>query len=185
MSEVSPATPLAQFGASTRREVPPFGLESAPRRGRSWEASPALALELRNVEDRKGTSEKRRNHELPGPSRKTSLISSERAVLVDKPKRIVDTEAALLPAGDTSLRARTPTHRASNSSSSGPTPGRRSPQTHTVWVLRPGSGSVPGPPVGTSELRPAWGTVEDSTCWSTLTCLCSSTLTVVVWLLGR
>lgn len=126
-SEVFPVTPTAWLGPYTRQQSPLFGLLSDLRKGCSWEASPALALEL--GENRRETSEKW-NHELPGPSRKTSLPSSERALLVDKPKRIVATEAVLLQGTSerTSQSAGRPTALRPPWAS---TPGHRSPK-HTV-----------------------------------------------------
>lgn len=155
---------------------------------------PPLALELEEAENRKGTSEETGNYQLPDPSRKISLPSSERALLADRPKRILDIVVALLQ-GDTSLREPKPAHRATNSSAasqsldpSRTSPGHRSPQTHTIWVLRLDSDSVPGPSLSTSEPRPDWdgvGARSRHYLPECLTSLCSSTLTVVVWLLGR
>lgn len=99
---------------------------------------PPLALEL-EAETRKGTSEETENHELPDPSRKISLPSSERALLADRPKRILDMVVAALLQGDTSLRERKPAHRATNSTAaslsldpSRTTPEHRSPNTHNL-----------------------------------------------------
>lgn len=189
-SDVFLATPLPGLAPPHARSLLCSG-SNLPEERALLGGLPPLALEL-EAETRKGTSEETENHELPDPSRKISLPSSERALLADRPKRILDMVVALLQ-GDTSLRERKPAHRATNSTAaslsldpSRTTPGHHSPQTHTIWVLRLDSDSVSGPFLHTSEPRPDWGGGEVRLyLLECLTSLCSSTLTVVVWLLGR
>lgn len=140
------------------------GTHSVPARICPKERAPPMAFHpwLWNLKKLRTEKELRRrfpNHELPDPSRKISLPSSERALLADRPKRILDIVVALLQ-GDTSLRESKPAHRATNSTAaslsldlSRTSPGHRSPQTHTIWVLRLDSDSVPGPSLRTSEPR--------------------------------
>lgn len=155
---------------------------------------PPLALELEEAENRKGTSEEMGNHELPDPSRKISLPSSERALLVDIPKRILDIVAAHLQ-GVCQPQSAQASAQSSRQHCGLSEPRLFKDYTRTSLTPNTQSGSCGltltrslghlSAPLNPGRIGLGWGARSRLYRLECLTRLCSSTLTVVVWLLGR
>jgi hypothetical protein len=188
-----PRHPTAWLGPTTGQD-PPVWARICPQERALLGGLPPLALELEEAENRKGTSEEMGNHELPDPSRKISLPSSERALLVGGPKRILDIAVELLQ-GHTSLRERKPAHRATKQHCglSEPRPFK------DYWDIAHPKNTQSGPcgltqtrslgsfsaPRNPGRIGVGWEARSRFYLLECLTSRCSSTLTVVVWLLGR
>lgn len=109
------APPHARSRFRSGSNLPPG--EGAPRRPPTPCSGTRTQNKLRT--EKELHFEETGNNELPDPSRKISLPSSERALLADRSKRILDIVVVLLQ-GDTSLRARKPAHRHCGPSQSRP-----------------------------------------------------------------